>query len=264
MFDFKNLNSHAFPLFKAGHIQKIEVALDLDNNNCLCRCICLPEMKKDIVYKVVMHLTKSSEIVFARCECPAGVGPHGSCKHIAAFCYSLEEYCRLQTQVPCTSRLQTWNQPRKRHLDPANVMDIDFANHEYGKVKRKPPCTSYDPRPSHLRSTTNLEVERLRNKLLQSGKEIALLHVISAVESPDISACPPPQYRDPALLRNEILHQLKKQQHPLKLIDIISAGNEFLESLKCSNSEASSIERQTRSQSLSKRWFEEREERRVS
>lgn len=50
--DFKNLNSHAFPLFKAGHIQKIEVALDLDNNNCLCRCICLPEMKKDIVYKI--------------------------------------------------------------------------------------------------------------------------------------------------------------------------------------------------------------------
>lgn len=42
--DRKNLNKHAFPLFKAGHVQNIEVAMDA--KRCNCKCICLPEMKK--------------------------------------------------------------------------------------------------------------------------------------------------------------------------------------------------------------------------
>ena len=55
----------------------------------------------------------------ASCACPAGAGPFGSCKHIAALCYALEEFCRLREVRPpdsCTSHLQQWNRPRKRHL----------------------------------------------------------------------------------------------------------------------------------------------------
>ena len=53
------------------------------------------------------------------CGCPAGRGPNGSCKHIAALCYALEEFSRLKTSkayVVCTSKLQTWNQPRNEFL----------------------------------------------------------------------------------------------------------------------------------------------------
>ena len=43
--DVKNLNSHAYPLFKAGHIQSIFVKHGDSSYNI--RCTCLPEMKKD-------------------------------------------------------------------------------------------------------------------------------------------------------------------------------------------------------------------------
>ena len=31
-------------------------------------------------------------VIGAKCGCPAGKGPCGSCKHIAAVCYALEEF----------------------------------------------------------------------------------------------------------------------------------------------------------------------------
>ena len=80
-------------------------------SNVLClHANCLPEMKKDRVYKLVMKLdSRSCEIEKAQCGCPAGRGPKASCKHIAALCYALEEFTRLR-QLPdfmaCTDRLQ--------------------------------------------------------------------------------------------------------------------------------------------------------------
>ena len=46
MNNYKDLSSHAFPLFKAGHIQSVFVATHKDIYKI--RCTCLPEMNKDI------------------------------------------------------------------------------------------------------------------------------------------------------------------------------------------------------------------------
>ena len=43
--DYKNVSSKAFGLFRHGHIQKLEIARD-DDENVHIRCDCLPEMKK--------------------------------------------------------------------------------------------------------------------------------------------------------------------------------------------------------------------------
>ena len=61
--------------------------------------------------------------------------------------HALEDFTcvhELQEHVSCTSRLQTWNQPRKRVLDAADVGDIKFVKLEYGKQKRK---SVVSPRP---------------------------------------------------------------------------------------------------------------------
>ena len=136
--DFKHVNNHSFPLFKAGHIQRIRVIKGNDSNVYLS-AICLPEMRKDREYKIQVVLSPSAEILFAEDGCPAGKGPTGSCKHIAAFCYALEEFVRLGFTRPflsCTSRLQTWNQPRQKKLDPKTIYEISFERAEYGKVKK--------------------------------------------------------------------------------------------------------------------------------
>ena len=66
------------------------------------------------------------------------LGPFGNCRHIAALGYALEEYSQirtLRTPTACTSKLQTWNQPRKRKLDSLPAADIKFVKMEHGKTK---------------------------------------------------------------------------------------------------------------------------------
>ena len=254
--DIKNISKHAYPLFRAGNVQKIEVMIDSTHHHY--RCICLPEMKKGIVYNVNLRIDKATtDITYASCECPAGRGPHGSCKHIAATAFALEDYSRSKPYAAasgnsesCTSRLQTWNQPRKRHLDPVSVKDIDFCNVEYGKVKRKMSNMLYDPRPSKLQCTSNDEIETLRCNLLSHFKAPpALVQLLT----PIINDSPETIVSTPSSVRDMIISKLKS--HPLSLTDIKSAGSEFIASLQ---TDATSVEFATRLQHMSSRWHSER------
>ena len=165
-------NSHAYPLFKAGHIQSICVAMQ--HYNYINSCVCLPEMKKDILYNIKLITIDSSGVVpTASCGCPVGAGPKGSCKNIFALCYAVKDYCRIMKlrSQSCTSQLQKWNQPRKRRLESRSVEDISFE-YEYGKKKKIAQSVMYDPHPPHMRSTTESYIQSLRDDL-STGKDIA-------------------------------------------------------------------------------------------
>ena len=132
--DHKNISSKAIGLFQHGHIQKLEIIRD-DDEKAHFRCDCLPEimLNKNLKFKVKLSLCNygehKSEIVFASCACPAGKGSRGNCKHIVTLCYALEEFVRLMCTrdfETCASKLQTWNQPRKRKFDSQSVYEIDF------------------------------------------------------------------------------------------------------------------------------------------
>ena len=90
-------------------------------------------MKKDRVYKIKINITDLSNVCLAECSCPPGRGPHGSCKHIAATLFALENFNTIREEiqdddtVSCTSKLQTWNHPRKRRLDSQPVSEISFV-----------------------------------------------------------------------------------------------------------------------------------------
>ena len=52
-------------------------------------CKCLPETKKDRVYTIDLSISHlSNSICGAKCTCPAGRGPSGNCKCIAAICFA--------------------------------------------------------------------------------------------------------------------------------------------------------------------------------
>ena len=55
--DFKSINNSACNLYRCGHVQKIEVCHRFSSNILLIHANCLPEMKKDRLYKLVMQLT---------------------------------------------------------------------------------------------------------------------------------------------------------------------------------------------------------------
>jgi hypothetical protein len=49
-----------------------------------------------------------------QCECPAGKGPHGTCKHIAAVFLMILHFINtgdVQVEKCCTDNLQTFHKP---------------------------------------------------------------------------------------------------------------------------------------------------------
>ena len=173
--NFKSVSSSAINLFKCGHVQSIEVccvspALRL-------RAICQPEMKKNKLYKLNLVLNSATfHIIYARCGCPAGKGPSGSCKHIGAFCYAFENFCSLGNTpdfFTCTDTLQSWNQPRGPKVDPIPVeMLCERRNELLNKTDRS--SVIFDPRPKQFRKRNPNTIEKLRCNLLNKcGKENA-------------------------------------------------------------------------------------------
>lgn len=89
--DWKNLNSGSYRLFKEGNVQSLSAGLS--SKICCVKGNCLPEMKRDHMYELQMCLsTDNSSVKGVECTCTAGQGPIGSCKHIAAFCFALEDF----------------------------------------------------------------------------------------------------------------------------------------------------------------------------
>ena len=80
------------------------------------------------------------DVSSAQCTCPAGKGPFGSCKHIAALCFALEDFAKMreiileQGEEACTSVLQRWNQPRKKRLESKRLKILIFLPHVMAKA----------------------------------------------------------------------------------------------------------------------------------
>ena len=78
------MNEKAKRLYECGHIQSVMVRVL--NSQYWFRADCLPEMKKDVIYKVILAISKKSyDIEIAKCGCKAGKGPKASCKHVGAL-----------------------------------------------------------------------------------------------------------------------------------------------------------------------------------
>ena len=197
-------------------------------------------MKKDSIYKLKLSMGKSGncegEILFSSCPCPAGKGPLGSCKHIAALCYALEEFNRLKCTREfdtCTSRLQTWNQPRKRKLDPQTVYDIDFSKKIYRRVKKKKPKPLTDPRRQCDRNNDSKKVNA------------ELLEKIKAVKPHSGFFC---------LLSNEVQPQKDNsiispiKEHPVSLKEIFNRAEKVKRNLMVNEQERQNIANATKKQ----------------
>ena len=142
-------------LFKKGHIQKIELAVQA--NIVYLSAECLPEMKIDKPYflRLAMEINSKQEVVevvYAQCKrCPAGEEPSALCKHTAAFFYALEGFVRSgfsHDALSCTDQLQKWNHPRKRKSEIQLATELDWSRPRLttGQAKKRNRCTTADRR----------------------------------------------------------------------------------------------------------------------
>ena len=178
--DFKSSNVSADNLFKCGHVQNIQV--NSTSELLLVKGDCLPEMRKDCVYKLIIHLGSDLNIISAQCGCPAGKGPTASCKHIGALCYALANFCtcgKLPDFITCTEKLQEWNRPRGKKVQPIPVEDFIDRKHEIlGNYRQAPAQREYNPRPPRYHTPDVARVELLRRELLAINHDVVLLHLL--------------------------------------------------------------------------------------
>ena len=97
--DFSSVSDKAYRLFSKGYVQRIEVCSPPNQKEkFFVRCKVHPQMK-DGTYDVELVVSRKEDVIskveWAKCACPAGKGPHASCKHLSALFYALEEFCQV-------------------------------------------------------------------------------------------------------------------------------------------------------------------------
>jgi len=81
-----------------------------------------------VAYNVRIKLDMTGDICNSDCECPAGKGPHGTCKHVAAMLHMLHTFQvtgELQCRKSCTDKLQTFHHPRRHHDGKCNFTALE-------------------------------------------------------------------------------------------------------------------------------------------
>ena len=147
----------AYRFFKDGHVQDVKYHPWISRPEYICiSSKVLPSMRKDRTYNVTIVIQETTaRVAIAYCTCPAGLA--GCCNHITATLYCLEDYVgsglREEKELNCTSRLQTWNHPRKRNVEPRPTDDVTLRKEVYGKKKRDKlhHVNKWDCRPSSRR-----------------------------------------------------------------------------------------------------------------
>jgi len=264
--DWKSLNSGGYRLFAEGHVQ--DIMIKVNNGDCLIKANVLPEMKKDKKYAVSATINQqTSNVAEAACSCPAGCGPQGSCKHIAALCFCVESFVRARDisldlgEEACTAALQKWNQPRKRRLDPKKADEISFrtpvpsyAEKENKKSERK----AYDPRPLTMRNTSQAELEEFRNRLKELPNKTGFSHLLykPCVTNPTETISPLPLI--PRSVQCRVKVKLHSMPLPPSLQVLQELGQEFIDAITPDSLQRSEIEKATRMQANCVRWHEER------
>ena len=255
--DWKSFKAGGFKLFKEGHVQNIMISQQGTVFGIECKC--LPEMKKDREYKIKVEIsTNTSSVHLAECSCPADKGPHGSCKHIAATLFALESFYDTYQQeddtLSCTSKLQVWNQPRKRCLDSKRASDILFKVEGYYCNPCRHPKNFMDPQPVKLQQTTDEEKAEFIKNLKQLEVLCGFLHLM--VPRDDAPSKLP---MTPRSAQCRVKAQIIKEcPLPPTLEMITSYADSFLKMIQPSDEERVAVEKSTQRQNSCKRWREER------
>ena len=259
--DVKSINNSAKYLYDCGHIQDIEVGYS--STSLHLRATCIPEMRKDRVYKVIMTLDcKTYDIITATCGCPAGKGTTASCKHVGALCYALVEFCtsgKMPDFLTCTDKLQAWNRPKPKKVNPIPVTDFSKRKMEITKKhEKKQSITEYDPRPPSMQVDNPSLLENLRISLLQSSNASAFLQLLVAPEHiamHDHTYCSKhtsllqPTYSQSNTLQEEVPSAIQV------ILDSVSSLVFTREDLNISLEERDRIEGKTREQAQSPLWY---------
>ncbi|XP_062598965.1 uncharacterized protein LOC134260414 [Saccostrea cucullata] len=191
-------------------------------------------MKNKVTYNYKIKLTRSTgEPVNSHCECPAGKGPHGTCKHIAAVLLMLVDFVNtgeIEVEKSCTDNLQTFHKPKNYYSGSPMKAESLPSKRKFTESMLE------DPRPAKYRNMASYN-DYVRSVMINycssSSMDIALRYNYSKAYMQAAS-------KDHDYLQNPLLEHW---------ID---------NSVTITDEKAKKIESSTRQQSQSSEWFKER------
>lgn len=118
--------------------------------------VCSSEMRKNVTYNVTVK-AKDNLILEAQCECAAGAGPYGQCKHIVVILYGIIDFNKnknIKLKPSCTSMLQSFHQPSTSYSgNPIQVENLTLKK----KKKKMSEMIKFDPRSNVYSMEKNRE-----------------------------------------------------------------------------------------------------------
>ena len=226
------VNKSARSMLAKGFVRTCQFATE--GEHVFFKAVVYPEMKRTVLYNVELRLS-DGEIRYTRCECAAGHGPHGICKHVTAVLYMLHHFGETGEWLlerSCTELPQQWHRRGKgRILDPNDPVPLDACEKRGSSVLS-------DPRPPHLRGNSVAKCQRVQMHVIgfcsQKPEKLAICGMLEG------------EVNVPALHKD---HDYLKLPLPTQWVsNMVSLSKEDI----CS------IEKRTRGQAHSKEWSEER------
>jgi uncharacterized Zn finger protein len=97
----------------------LALSLCINGSTVFFTGIVAAEMRKHVTYnvKITICLT-NGDVRNSPCDCPAGKGPHSTCKHIVCVLLVLVKFVAtgdLSVVKSCTEQLQTFKKPAKMY-----------------------------------------------------------------------------------------------------------------------------------------------------
>ena len=172
------------------------------------------------------------------------------------------EFCisgKLRDFLTCTDKLQAWNKPKPKKVNPIPVTDLSKRKTEITKKhEKKQSITEYDPRPPSIQVDNPLLLENLRVSLLQSTNASAFLQLLVA---PQYIALHDHTYCSKHSSLSQPIHsqsEAMQEEVPSEIQAILSSVSTPVftqESLNVSLEERERIEEDMREQAQSWLWY---------
>ena len=111
---------------------------------------CHAEMKKNITYIVDISIKPNGRVFETQCECGAGEGPLGHCKHIKTVLFACCRFVKtkeLKVELSCTEKLMSFHKTKKHKGSPLKARNLNVAGAD--EVSN---FQDFDPRPQRYRN----------------------------------------------------------------------------------------------------------------
>ena len=138
----------------------------------LFKCVCKASMKKEM-RNVNVEIDKlSGEVICGQCTCPAGQS--GYCNHVMALLFEIADYSLnglkfIPEEIACTSRLCQWGIPGKKSAPKAPIMSTVIQK---CPDKKGISSTLFEPRKDQHVMDTYKAIDTFKNKLANIDKRI--------------------------------------------------------------------------------------------